>query len=217
MTFGEALKAARTAKKMAQKSLAAAIGVDQSALSQVETGRRNTLAAATVAKIERALSLRPGELARHLPDEHRAHDLVGTELPDMGRVYASPPEQDAPEPVPGKVFRLAGRFPPDTFVVKVDGDSVHGWGVHDGDRVTVRRTEQAEEGSLVVVRVGNAFTLKACIGNRLYSFTKGATEPKDLEPSEPCQVVGVMIGIVDGERRVTPKPKLRAKPPKGKK
>lgn len=214
MVFGDALKKARKGK-MTQAQLAKAVGIKQPTVAQVETGVIHSLAAATVAKIERALGLNVGDLVKHLPDDHRAHDLAETEVPDMGVVWASPPEEDVPEPEPGKVFKLAGRFPPGTFVVKVSGDSVHGWHIVDGDRIAVRKTEQKEEGAMLIARVGNAYTLKACIGGRLYSFPKGAKEPKDLELSEPCQVVGVLITIVDGERRVTPKPTIQ--PKKGKK
>ncbi len=216
VTFGDALKSARKAAKMAQKALSVVVGIDQSAISQVENGHRNTLSVSTVAKIEAALGLSPGALAKHLPADHRAHDLLQTEVPDLGVVWGGPADEDVPAPEPGRTYKLAGRFPSDTFVVQVRGHSVHNWGVHDGDRVAVRRTEQPEEGALVVARAGNAYTLKACIGGRLYSFPKGAKEPKDLEPSEPCQMVGVMLEIVEGKRRAVRKPNVRPRLPRSK-
>jgi SOS-response transcriptional repressor LexA len=210
MTFGEALKKARG--KMGQAALARAVDVDPSAISQVERGVRNTLSKEKVAAIEKALALPVGSLAKYLPKGHRAHDASSTSIPDMGRVWGSPP-RDVPEPTPGKVFHLTGRFPPDTFALTVDGDSIHGYGVHDGDVIAVQPATDPEEGSLVVARQGNAYTIKAYIDGELLSFKRGEKLPVKLPIDEPFVMVGVMIGVIDGKRRAAPRGGTRGKPP----
>lgn len=211
MTFGEALKEARR-NKLTQKALADEVGIAQASIAQVETGKRSSLARDTVAKIERALGLPPGDLARHLPADHAARQLAETEVPDCGLVWGSPP-RDVPEPEPGKTYRLAGRFPPGTFVLRVSGHSVHRYGVHDGDVIAVRPAAEPEEGALVVARQGNAYTLKACQGGRLLAFGKDDELPREVDGREAYQVAGVMLCIVEGERRYAPRPKLKAAPP----
>lgn len=211
--FGEALRSYRLASGMTQKQLADVVGgLKQQNIGEVEKGKRSGFAPDTVAKIERALELKPGELARLLPAKHAARVLAETEVPDMGIVWGSPP-RDVPEPEEGKTFRLTGRWPTGTFVLKVSGHSVHGYGVHDGDVIAVKPTEQPEEGALVIARQGNAFTLKGCMGGKLKGFGRDDDEPADVGNNEEFQVVGVMLGIVDGPRRYAQRPRLKAKEP----
>ena len=219
MKFGEALKQARKAAKMTQDALAKAVGVTQGAISQVEKLAESGFAPKTVSKIEAALGLKPGELAKHLPKDHAARQLAETEVPDYGVVWGSPPSRDVPEPEDGKTFRLTGRWPAGTFVLRVSGHSVHRYGIHDGDVIAVKPSREPEEGALVVARQGNAYTLKACQGGKLLAFGRDDEMPQPVDEREEYHVVGVMLGIVDGERRYSPRPKIKAKPPapKGKK
>lgn len=210
MTFREALKKARKGK-MTQAILAEAVGVKQSSIAQAETGKIKSLAADTVARIESALSLSPGSLAKYLPKGHRAHDAAGSAIPDYGLVWGSPP-RDVPEPTPGKVFHLSGRFSDGTFALTVSGNSVHRYGVHDGDVIAVEPRGEPEDGALVVARQGNAYTLKGCRDGKLYSFGKDDEMPVELDVCEPLQIVGVMIGVIEGQRRFLPRSKTRAKP-----
>jgi SOS-response transcriptional repressor LexA len=209
VTFGEALLKARG--KMGQAKLARAVGVDPSAISQVERGKRNTLSADVVAKIESVLGVPDGSLVKHLPKKHPAHLAAGSAIPDMGLVWGSPP-RDVPEPMPGKVYYLTGRFPPGTFALKVSGHSVERYGVHDGDIIAIQPSGEPQDGMLVVARQGNAYTLKGYHGDKLYSFGRNDEMPKELDVGEPLQVVGVMIGVIEGERRFTPRVKAKSKP-----
>lgn len=215
-SFGEALREARTAAGMTLKALADVVGgLSAPNITEVEKGRRSGFARETVAKIERALGLAAGQLARHLPPDHAARQLAETVVPDFGIVWGSPP-RDVPEPEEGKTFPLTGRWPAGTFVLKVSGHSVHGYGVHDGDVIAVRPTEQPEDGALVIARQGNAYTLKGCRGGTLIGFGKDDGEEREVDGREAYQVCGVMLGIVDGPRRYSQKPRLRAASPPNK-
>lgn len=189
-------------------ALAAAAGIGQTAISQVEKGKRTGFSREVVAKIERALGVKPGDLARHLPADHAARQLAEIEVPDMGLVWGSPP-REVPDPVEGATFKLTGRWPVGTFVLRVSGHSVHRYGVHDGDYIAVEPTEHQQEGRLLIARQGNAYTLKGCWDGRLWSFGKDDEVPKEMDGREPYQVCGVMLGIVDGDRRFTPLPKVK--------
>lgn len=208
MTFGEALKQYRG--KLSQGKLAKLVGISQPTLSQVERGERQSLAKETVSALEKALGLKPGSLAKYLPKGHRAHDVAGTAIPDYGLVWGSPP-RDVPEPTPGKVFVLSGRFPDGTFALTVSGNSVFNYGVHDGDVIAVEPTSEPENGALMVARQGNAYTLKGYRDGKLYSFGKDDEMPVELDVSEPLQIVGVMIGVIEGRRRFLPRSKARGK------
>jgi SOS-response transcriptional repressor LexA len=213
VTFGEALKSFRG--KVSQKALATAVGVNQSAIAAVETGRRNTFSREVVTKIERHLGTPVGALARYLPADHTARQLADVEVPFRGIVWGGPFGESG-HVEPGAVFRLTGRFPSHTFVLQVRGGSVHGYGVHDGDHIAVRPTEEVEDGALIVARQGNEYTLKGCKGGKLFSFQAGTGKPVPLDVNEPCQVVGVMLRVVDGERRFLPRSNTIPKRPKKK-
>lgn len=217
--FGQALKKFRTAAGVSQKALADGIGVSQSTVAQLEIDRRSGLTHEKVMAAERFLGLHPGQLAAHLPAAHAARVIAETEVTDYGLVWGSPP-RDVPEPEEGKTFKLTGRWPAGTFVLKVSGHSIHRYGVHDGDVIAVQPTAEPQDGCLVIARQGNAYTIKGYHNGRLWSFGKDDAVPTEMDGREEYQICGIMLGIVDGERRFTPLPKITAnqlsKPKRGK-
>lgn len=47
-----------------------------------------------------------------------------------------------------------------TFLVRVEGDSMTGFGIHDGDTLVVDRSVEAQDGHIVLAVIGDEFTLK---------------------------------------------------------
>jgi DNA polymerase V len=47
-----------------------------------------------------------------------------------------------------------------TFLVRVEGDSMTGFGIHDGDTLVVDRSVDAQDGHIVLAVIGDEFTLK---------------------------------------------------------
>lgn len=62
------------------------------------------------------------------------------------------------------------RHPTSTFFVKVEGDSMIGEHIFDGDILVVDRAEEARHGSIVIARIGQEHCVKKlCIqGNRVW-------------------------------------------------
>ena len=150
---------------------------------------------------------RKGVLARSAPGVSRGLQIVEDEASDgaarrpaavsvLGRIAAGAPIEalEAPEE-----FDLADLVPEDrdVYALRVQGSSMIGDGIHDGDLVLVERREQARDGEMVVaVLPDEETTLK-----RLYREKGGFR----LEPSNPevepihtpeVQVRGVVIGVV---------------------
>jgi repressor LexA len=85
----------------------------------------------------------------------------------------------------------------DTFALKIQGDSMTGDGIFDGDYVMCKRTQTASNGKIVVVITDNEnATVKR--------FYKEADRIR-LEPSNPnyepiyttnCQIAGVVVGLM---------------------
>jgi len=58
------------------------------------------------------------------------------------------------------------KHPAATFVVRVDGDSMTGAGIHDGDLLVVDRSLEAKSGSIVVAVVNGEMTVKRLLIDR---------------------------------------------------
>ena len=50
--------------------------------------------------------------------------------------------------------------PPATFFVRVTGDSMIGAGIHHGDILSVDRSDEAHDGSIVIARINGELTVK---------------------------------------------------------
>jgi len=88
----------------------------------------------------------------------RRPDLL--QLPLVGRVAAGAPilsdaHIDAVYAVDAALFR-----PRPHFLLRVEGDSMTGAGIFDGDFIAVHRSPVAEEGRIVVARVEDEITVK---------------------------------------------------------
>jgi repressor LexA len=89
-------------------------------------------------------------------------DLSGVvkRVPLVGAVPAGNPI-DAIENVEGEIAVDTSFLPGgETFTLRVEGDSMKGAGIYDGDYVLVRKQENADPGDIVVAVIGNEATVK---------------------------------------------------------
>ena len=103
------------------------------------------------------------------------------------------------------VERFEGR--PDYFV-RVRGDSLDRAGFRTGDIVAVRRQREANDGDLVVARIGQEITLKRLrrIDDRCIKLKPESTNPEhrsiSINPqTEDVEIVGLIVGAVVGVPR----------------
>jgi repressor LexA len=103
---------------------------------------------------------------RRLPGRSRALEICnvvsgeqGTRVPLLGRVAAGTPiepiEVDESLTIPDEML---GRG--ETFALRVQGDSMIGDGIHDGDVVLVERQATADDGQTVVALLDGEATIK---------------------------------------------------------
>lgn len=148
--FGAALRDARRLAQMSQTALAAAVGITQGAVSHLEVGRSGVEQSPDlVARLERALALPAGSLARHLPADHPARRMAAVELPVLGVVAAGAGRDDQAEP--GEVLRVSEMWA-GCVAYRVRGDSMTGERIRDGDYLIVRPAADSTPapGSVVV-------------------------------------------------------------------
>lgn len=122
----------------------------------------------------------------------------GFELPLAGAVAAGKPieaiENHDTIEVPSSMVG-----PGENFVLRVQGDSMVGDGILDGDYVVVRKQADAETGQIVVALLKDEATVK-----RFYRKGKGielhpanpAMSPFFVEGEESFQIEGVVVGVI---------------------
>ncbi len=91
------------------------------------------------------------------------------------------------------------RHPAATFYVRASGDSMRGAGIFDGDLLIVDRAAACTDGSIVVARLGDEFTLKRILkkGNRVFLRPENeAYAPIEVTEDSDCEIWGRVIGSV---------------------
>jgi DNA polymerase V len=91
------------------------------------------------------------------------------------------------------------RHPAATFYVRVSGDSMRGAGIFDGDLLIVDRSAECSDGSIVVARLGDEFTLKRMQrkGERMFLQPENDEfEPIEVTEDSDCEIWGRVVGSV---------------------
>ena len=131
---------------------------------------------------------------------------------DLPAVAAGTPivAEDRPEPARLNDFdSFAGQFEarPDWFV-RLVGNSLDKVGFRTGDIVAVRKQPEANDGDIVLARIGDEVTLKRYkrIETDLVELQPVSTNPEH-EPirigptTEDAEIVGIVVGAIVGTRR----------------
>jgi len=91
------------------------------------------------------------------------------------------------------------QHPAATFLFSVQGHSMQGAGILDGDKVVVDRSVQARHGHIVIAVVDSEFTLKRLYQrhNRLELHPDNPDfQPIRLTPGKQLEIWGVVVGTV---------------------
>ena len=91
------------------------------------------------------------------------------------------------------------QHPAATFLFSVQGHSMQGAGILDGDKVVVDRSVQARHGHIVIAVVDGEFTLKRLYQrhNRLELHPDNPDfQPIRLTPGKQLEIWGVVVGTV---------------------
>ena len=91
------------------------------------------------------------------------------------------------------------RHPAATFYVKVSGDSMRGAGILDGDLLIVDRAVACTDGSIVVARLGDEFTLKRILkkGDRVFLQPENEKfQAIEVNADSDCEIWGRVVGSV---------------------
>ena len=159
METHENIKYLREKQGMSQDTLAEKVGYkDRSSIAKVEAGKVD-LSQSKIAAFAAALSVSPAQLMGFasdpkLPDNAIPIDISKYQrIPILGRIAAGLPMY-AEQNIEGYTLTdLNGGA--EYFGLRVQGDSMNGLRINDGDIIIVRRQEEVENGEIAVVMVGD--------------------------------------------------------------
>lgn len=123
-------------------------------------------------------------------------------LPLVGRVAAGEPILAA-EHIEDRVSVDPSLFYPQAdYLLRVQGDSMINIGINDGDLLAVHKTEVAENGAVVVARIGDEVTVKRLHRGKNKQFLQLRPENDHLEPievdlaEESFAIEGLSVGVI---------------------
>ncbi len=125
--------------------------------------------------------------------------VAATELPLMGIIAAGKPIEALPAGHDQAVAVPPAFAEPDNYALKVQGDSMIGDGVLDGDVIIVRRVDEARHREMVVALIGGEATLKRLVrrGGQVELHPANPDYPIiTIAPEEDFRIQGVAIGVI---------------------
>ena len=135
-----------------------------------------------------------------VPGTSRGIRLIDTGLPLVGRVAAGHPIL-AEENIESRYPVEAGLFHPRAdYLLRVQGLSMQGAGILDGDLLAVHRTSSAVNGQIVVARIENEVTVKRF--QQRGHHMRLLPENPEFKPIEvdlrhdPLVIEGISVGLI---------------------
>ena len=147
---------------------------------------------------ERGLLRRRRSRRRGIELKAAARRSSAAELPLLGTIAAGKPIEALAEDLTTAVPRDLVRRPAETFVLRVQGDSMRDEQILDGDLVVVERRDRAEDGQVVVALVeGRDATLKTLRRDRGRVWLQPAhpTLPPIEVDAATLRIQGVVTGL----------------------
>jgi DNA polymerase V len=106
------------------------------------------------------------------------------------------------------IARYLVRRPKTTFFMRVEGDSMIGAGINDGDLLVIDRAESARDKSIVVVRVDDEFCVKQLriLKGRYWLYPANERyQPIEISGGDDAEVWGVVTHAITDLKEPQPK------------
>jgi repressor LexA len=140
-----------------------------------------------------------GDFTGRFPGVRAANEAAAIQLPLYGRIAAGLPIEALNETITHIEVPTALLGGGDHYALEVAGDSMIDAGIHDGDTVIIRKTEDAETGQIVVALVDeNEVTLKRLRrrGNSIALEPANPRHETRIFPADRVKVQGRLIALM---------------------
>lgn len=109
--------------------------------------------------------------------------------------FPTPAEEDITDTMSLDDFLIAN--PQASYLLKVNGDSMIGAGIVEGDMVIVDRSRTPKSGDIVVANVDGDWTMKYYVKRSERVFLRAANKKyPDIHPQDELQVAGVVTSVI---------------------
>lgn len=116
-------------------------------------------------------------------------------LGDVMAGFPSPAEEELVDTMSLDEYLVENREA--TFILKVDGDSMQGAGIQDGDLILVERSDTAKVGQIIIAEVDGEFTMKYLRQKNGSYYLEAANDNyADIHPEGELKIGGVVKGVV---------------------
>jgi repressor LexA len=148
----------------------------------------------------RGLSVAPESAKSAAPVPALSDESSIQSLPLLGKVAAGRPIEAVQSPefleVPVSILKKSGEH----FILKVQGDSMIGDGILDGDYVIIRKQDSAENGETVVALIDNEATIKRYQRRKDGQVELHAANPAyptiHVDPERRFRIEGILAGLI---------------------
>jgi repressor LexA len=212
MEFGSYLKRLREERGLGINQLSTYSGVSSSQISRIESGLRGVPKPENIEKLSRALKVPYGEMMEkagyiktpkpplgvndYFAQQIQEYNENQTLLPLLGTIKAGEPllmDRQFNEYVAVENSVLKGR---EAFVLRVQGNSMTGDRIYDGDKVVVVVQSYAEPNDIAVVAInGNEATLKRvkCQDGMCMLIPSNPDMQPMIYPAEEVNILGKVV------------------------
>jgi repressor LexA len=126
-------------------------------------------------------------------------ETTANRIPVIGRVTAGSPILAVENREEDMSIDAAAFQPCPDYILRVEGDSMVGAGIHDGDLLLVHKTPEASNGQIVVARIGDEVTVKRLRrrGRSVYLDPENASyQPIQVRRDEDFAIEGIGVGVI---------------------
>lgn len=163
MTIGEFIKARRKELGLTAEELAERIGKNRATIYRYESNYIEKLPANVLQPLAQALQMTAGELVNKeeptpsIPEISNIVPIAKKKIPLIGTIAAGQPitADEHIEMLLPSIERVHA-----DFALRVEGDSMIGAGIYDGDIVFIRQQPDVENGQIAAVLIDDSATLK---------------------------------------------------------
>jgi repressor LexA len=213
-SLGELIKRLRERSGLSQPKLASLSGLDRSHISLLERGKRGNITQRTAEKLALALEVSPKifftgrevqednllsppkDIVAMLRDlESALQGQVLAKIPLLGIVPGGEPLTPLDSPleyvlVPQNLTKGARR----PFAVKLSGESLEGYGLHNGDTLVIDPDAEVIDGKIYIVLIGAETTAKKLYRDNDRLRLEGSNGSTEIMSPHRVENLGKVIG-----------------------
>lgn len=195
MTIGEKIKKLRLDNNMTLEELGGKVGVSKQSLFKYENGIVTNIPLDRIEKLGKVLGVDPSELVGWSNVKEVKLDIQPRKIPILGKIAAGTPILAVEN---HEDYFDTSEFINAEFALQIQGDSMIGSRIYDGDIVFLRKQSYIENGQIGAFLIDGEATLK--IFNKqnntiMLLSSNPSYSPIVLSPDKENLILGKLIGV----------------------